>query len=242
MTAWDKCLRKSKKYYSGEKIVKTITTIIFDLDGTLLDTSEDLCDAVNYVMDKYKFPRRTLDEERSFVGHGIKQLIRLSVPEGEANPLFEDAYAAFMDYYVDNCKIKTHVYPGMKELLTVLKQENYKMAIVSNKNYKAVNEIKDFYLQEFFDVAIGERDGVRKKPAPDTVLTALKSLERKPEETIYVGDSDVDWQTAVNVGVPSVLCSWGFRPRAVLEALQPYALIDAPEELLEVLKQIQSEE
>lgn len=193
------------------------TTVIFDLDGTLLDTLQDLADAVNYALRKEGMPERTIDEVRRFVGNGVRLLMIRAVPGGESNPLFEETFAQFKEYYGEHCNDNTKPYDGMIELLETLKSKGYSVAIVSNKIDFAVKELSALYFKGIVPVAIGEKEGVRRKPAPDTVREALKELGRIAEESVYVGDSDVDIETAKNAGMPCVSVLWGFRDREFLE-------------------------
>lgn len=216
--------------------MKKYDTVIFDLDGTLLNTLEDLADAVNYVMEKNGFPRRTLEEVRHFVGNGIRRLMELSVPETVTGEQFERVFEEFREYYTGHCQIKTRAYDGIKELLEKLHCKQYSMAIVSNKNHAAVQELNDIYFQKYIRTAIGQKDGIRKKPAPDTVLQALKELGKSAEHAVYVGDSEVDFKTAVNAGMDCILVTWGFRTMEELADFSPKAFIRQPEEFWAVLE------
>lgn len=188
-------------------------TVIFDLDGTLLNTLEDLADGVNAALEKFSLPVRTIDEVRHFVGNGIRNLIKLSVPEHMDGAVTEKVFEYFSEYYTSHCRIKTAPYDGITELLTQLKRAGYKIAVVSNKADKAVKILCADFFGETVDVAIGENEkaGVLKKPAPDSVFAAMKALGAKPGETVYVGDSEVDVKTAENSNIPCVSVCWGFR-------------------------------
>ena len=214
--------------------MKTYDTIIFDLDGTLLDTLEDLADAVNAVMRNHDFPQRTIEEVRRFVGNGIRRLMELAVPEGVEGALFEQVFEEFRAYYTEHCQIKTKAYDGIMPLLENLKQREIAMAIVSNKNHGAVLELNDIYFKEHISVAIGQREGIRKKPAPDTVFEALRLLGKEKENALYVGDSEVDYATAVNAGMDCVLVTWGFRTMEELADCAPVRFISRADELLEL--------
>lgn len=209
--------------------------IIFDLDGTLLDTLEDLKNAVNAALEHYKMPRRSLDEVRSFVGNGLRNLMIRAVPDGEENPKFEEALSFLKDYYAVHCKDNTGPYPGIMEMLDELKERGITMAIVSNKIDSAVKELDKEYFNGYMSAAIGEMEGVARKPAPDTVLKALEECDLKPEDAIYVGDSDVDIATAKNTGIPCISVSWGFRDTAFLKEHGATQIIDNPAELLELV-------
>ena len=215
--------------------MKKYDTVIFDLDGTLLNTLDDLADAVNFVMRENCFPERTLDEVRRFVGNGIRRLMELAVPAHVNGNEFESIFEQFKSYYTEHCQIKTCAYDGIMSLLERLHAEGYAMAIVSNKNHAAVCELNKLYFKKYIEVAIGQKDGIRKKPAPDTVLQALKELGKEKETAVYVGDSEVDFLTAQNTGMDCVLVSWGFRTVEELSEFQPVAMIHKTEELMKVL-------
>ena len=215
-----------KKKYDG---------VIFDLDGTLLDTLEDLKNSVNYALSACNMPERSYEEVRHFVGNGVKRLMELSVPDGFANPDFERAYELFREHYVKHCNDLTDLYPGIRELLWALKQDGFRMAIVSNKYYHGVQALKEQYFTEYLDVAIGEKEGIRKKPAPDTVLTALKELGISKERAVYVGDSEVDLATAQNTGMDCITVGWGFRTRKEQEAAGAKVFVNRPLEIIGLL-------
>ena len=210
-------------------------TVIFDLDGTLLNTLEDLKDAVNYVMRQNGYPERTLEEVRHFVGNGIRKLMERAVPENVKGETFERVFEEFRSFYTAHCQEKTCAYEGIVSLLQELKKQGIALAIVSNKNHAAVCELNEIYFKEYIKVAIGQKDGIRKKPAPDTVLQALKELGKEKETALYVGDSEVDYQTAGNTGMDCVLVTWGFRTVEELSEFKPYVFISKPEELLRVI-------
>ncbi|WP_370751111.1 HAD family hydrolase [Eubacterium sp.] len=214
-------------------------TIIFDLDGTLLNTIEDLADSVNYMQRKYGLKEDGVDTVRQHVGNGLRLLVERSVPDGQDNPQFEEMFKCQKDYYQEHCQIKTCAYPGIMELLKELHNMGIKMAIVSNKAHEAVRELNDIYFKHYIEVAIGENEeaGIKKKPAPDSVNQALKLLGAEKSEAIYVGDSEVDRATAENAGLDCISCSWGFRERSLLESLKPMAIIDKPEELLKFVQE-----
>lgn len=216
--------------------MKNYDTVIFDLDGTLLNTLEDLADAVNFVMRANQYPERTIEEVRCFVGNGIRRLMEQAVPKHVMGEEFERVFEEFKNYYTEHCQIKTCAYEGIMSLLSCLYEKRYAMAIVSNKNHAAVCELNDIYFKEYINVAIGQKDGIRKKPAPDTVIQALKELGKDKEKAIYVGDSEVDFATAKNSGMDCALVTWGFRTVEELAEFSPTAFIDKPEELLGVLE------
>ena len=211
-------------------------TYIFDLDGTLLNTLNDLATAVNYALRQFGMPEHSVEDIRSFVGNGVRLLMERAVPDGADNPQFEEAFAAFRQYYMQHSLDTTCPYDGILELLHELKQRGLKMAVVSNKMMAATQELVAHFFPEI-DVAIGEDEvnGIRKKPAPDTVMKALHLLGVSKESAIYVGDSDVDLQTARNSGIPCISVLWGFRDKAFLQHHGATTFIQHPLELLETL-------
>lgn len=208
-------------------------TFIFDLDGTLLNTLDDLAASVNYALRTHGMPERTLDEVRSFVGNGVRLLMERAIPEGTDNPRFEETFATFRQYYMDHSLDKTRPYEGIPEMIHALKQRGCRLAVVSNKFYAATQELIRHFFPEI-TVAIGEyeSEGIRKKPAPDTVFEALRQLGVGKENAVYVGDSDVDLQTAHNSGLPCISVLWGFRDRDFLLAHGATTFISQPKELL----------
>ncbi len=212
-------------------------TVIFDLDGTLLDTLQDLADATNYALRKQGMPERTIEEVRQFVGNGVRLLMIRAIPGGEENPLFEETFALFKSYYGEHCNDHTRPYEGIMELLATLREKGYAVAIVSNKIDFAVKELSKLYFQGIVPVAIGEKEGIRRKPAPDTVFEALKELGRTKEEAVYVGDSDVDIETAQNAGMPCISVLWGFRDKAFLKAHGASHYAEKAEEILKYVEE-----
>ncbi|MCC8140925.1 MAG: HAD family hydrolase [Lachnospiraceae bacterium] len=210
-------------------------TIIFDLDGTLLDTLDDLTASVNYCMDKYGGPRHTREEVREKVGNGIYVLIEKSLPGGRDNPSYKECAGEFAPYYRKHMMDATRPYEGIGDLLAGLAGCGYRTAIVSNKFDAAVKELKQHFFAGDIQVAVGEAeaDGIRKKPEPDMVFAAMKELEVAPKQCIYVGDSDVDIRTAANAGIPCICVTWGFKTRDFLKEHGAEEIVDSPEELLE---------
>jgi phosphoglycolate phosphatase len=212
-----------------------IDTVIFDLDGTLLDTLGDLADAVNYSLGKYNFPPKSELQVKSYVGNGIRKLMIRSVPDGEANPLFEEAFATFKEYYGEHCNDKTKAYDGILELIKDLKAQGYSLAIVSNKVDSAVKSLQKRYFADI-EVAIGDREGMKIKPAPDSVNLALTELGKNKENAVYVGDSDVDIETARNSGLPCISVLWGFRDKEFLINHGADTFADKPSDILDLLE------
>ncbi len=214
---------------------KKYDTVIFDLDGTLLDTLEDLKDAVNYAMCQYGLPQHTLEEIRRFVGNGIRRLLELSVPEGEAHPAFEEILKTFRAYYSEHCMDQTKPYAGIEEMLRQLKREGYAMAIVSNKVDSAVKTLNREHFGELVEVAIGETQGIARKPAPDMIEKALQKLNKTKESAVYVGDSEVDLATAANAGLPCISVLWGFREKDFLAARGALQFAATPSKVVRLL-------
>lgn len=208
-------------------------TVIFDLDGTLLDTLQDLADAVNAALHRYGYPRRSIEEVRDFVGNGIRQLMVRALPGGDDNPDFPAVFSAFRESYTAHCFDHTCPYPGIDKLLLSLKAAGCRVAVVSNKADAAVRTLCGRFFPDTVDIAIGEREteGIRKKPAPDTVLEVLRRLDADRTSAVYIGDSDVDIMTASNAGLPCISVTWGFRSREFLAGHGAVRYADSPREL-----------
>lgn len=210
-------------------------TAVFDLDGTLLDTLGDLRDSVNFALEKNGFPKRTTEEIRAFVGNGIRLLIERAVPENTPIHEIDNCFDDFKIHYKDNSAVLTKPYDGMLDALNELKNNGVKMAVVSNKADFAVKSLVDFYFPKLFDCAFGEREGIRRKPAPDAVLGALKEMGADADKAVYIGDSDVDIETAKNSNLPCIAVTWGFRDKSVLEELTPEYIIDRPQDISNII-------
>lgn len=217
--------------------MKKYDTVIFDLDGTLLNTLDDLADSANFALSLYGLPNRTTDEVRRFLGNGVAKLIECCIPNGRYNEYYEKCLADFRKHYSKNMQNKTTPYTGIMELLRQLSEKGYKIAIVSNKFDSAVKGLNELYFSKYIKVAIGEMEskGVAKKPAPDTVFKALRELGSTPDRAVYVGDSEVDVKTAKNSGLPCVGVTWGFRNRQILNDEGANYIIDKPEQLVEIV-------
>ena len=211
----------------------TYSTYIFDLDGTLLDTLHDLASSVNYALQTHDMPTHSVDAIRGFVGNGVRLLMERAVPDGAQNPQFEATFATFRQHYMQHSLDTTCPYPGIAEMLHQLKQRGCRLAVVSNKMMAATQDLVRHFFPEI-EVAIGdhEAEGIRKKPAPDTVFQALRQLGVGKEQAVYVGDSDVDLQTARNSGLPCISVLWGFRSRDFLLHHGATTFITHPSELL----------
>ena len=212
--------------------MKDFETYIFDLDGTLLSTLNDLAASTNYALRWAGMPERSVEEIRMFVGNGVKLLMERAIPDGINNPKFEETYAKFREHYMEHNLDTTRPYDGIPELLRELKGRGKKLAIVSNKFYAATQELAKHFFPDTIEIAIGERDNIRKKPAPDTVLEALKQLNASKVGAVYIGDSDVDIMTAKNCELPCISVLWGFRDKEFLIKHGGKIFVDKPSEIL----------
>lgn len=215
-----------------------IRTVVFDLDGTLLDTLADLSNSVNYSLRKHGLQERSISEIRMFLGNGIRYLMKRSVGDAVDEAHFEEVFQTFRSHYVQHCLDTTKPYPGIMPLLTQLKAHGVKMAIVSNKLHPAVQELSERFFKGYITSAVGESATVRRKPNPDAVIRALEEMQSGREEAIYMGDSEVDLQTAANAQLPCALVTWGFRDEAFLRRLPLRAdtvLLHTPADLLQVI-------
>ncbi|WP_455068301.1 HAD family hydrolase [Prevotella nigrescens] len=196
--------------------MKEFETYVFDLDGTLLETLKDLAASTNYALRTHNMPEHSIEDVRMFVGNGVKKLMERAIPNGIENPQFEEVYATFRQHYLEHNLDTTKPYEGIPELLAELKARGKKLAIVSNKFYAATQELARHFFPDTIEVAIGERENIKKKPAPDTVIEALRQLGASRETAVYIGDSDVDIMTAKNCNMPCVSVLWGFRDKEFL--------------------------
>ncbi len=211
-----------------------IKAIFFDLDGTLLDTLEDLTNSVNYILWKHGMPERTIDEIRSFIGNGVPTLIARSVPENTDSETVKICVSEMMEYYKDHAEIKTKPYEGISELLEELAKRNIATAVVTNKAEEAAIILCKAKFGDIFDLVIGDNGKDKLKPAPDNVFRAMKKLNLEKNEILYVGDSDVDMITAKNAGLESVGVTWGFRDENILRENGADHIINTPAELLKL--------
>lgn len=209
--------------------------IIFDLDGTILDTLEDLADSMNYALTKHGYPTRTIEEVRSFVGNGLLMLTRRAIaPETDENRI-QRVLAEQKAYYKEHCADKTEPYEGVVDLLEELKTAGRKLAVVSNKADYAVQILCEQYFTGIFHMVVGEKENVRKKPAPDAVNAVLENLQIDRRKAVYVGDSEVDIKTAANANIPAVLVDWGFRDALFLQEQGAKTLVHTIDELKKAL-------
>lgn len=210
-------------------------TVIFDLDGTLLNSIDDLTDSINKALGQCGFPKHTKKEVQGCVGDGVDMLVRRALPQNADQVDYNAVYNAFVAIYSENMYNKTQPYLGIPELISELRRRGVKMAVVSNKFQGAVTPLIEDYFGDCIPVSVGADEDTPKKPDPSGVLKAMEQLGSVHEHTIYMGDSDVDILTAKNAGVFSVACTWGLREKAVLEAACPDAMIDSPLALLPLL-------
>ena len=211
--------------------MNTYKTYIFDLDGTLLDTLNDLHASCNYALRTHGMPERSLEEVKQFVGNGVKKLMERAIPNGLENPLFEETLQTFRQHYLLHNLDTTLPYPGIMEMLQQLKAQGKRIAVVSNKFYAATQDLCKHFFGDTIQVAIGEREDIKKKPAPDTVLEALRQLQVTRQDAVYVGDSEVDVETARNSGIPCISVLWGFRSKSFLLSHGATTFIETPNEL-----------
>ena len=212
--------------------MKEYDSYIFDLDGTLLDTLDDLAASTNYALRYHQMAERTLDEVRRFVGNGVAMLIKRAVPEVTSPEHEAQVLATFRQHYLVHGQDRTKPYRGIMELLEELRRRGKRVAVVSNKFCAATEELCRHYFGELVEVAIGEREGIRRKPAPDTVEEALRQLDMTAATAVYIGDSEVDIATAANSGLPCISVLWGFRDRDFLLSHGAQCLVATPHEIL----------
>lgn len=212
--------------------MKQYSTYIFDLDGTLLDTLGDLAQSVNHALREMGMPERSLAEIRQFVGNGVRKLIERAVPEGTPYDVTEQTLAVFKMHYIDHGLDTTKPYEGIPEMLAELKGRGKSIAVVSNKFYDATQQLCRHFFPDTVSVAIGEREGINKKPAPDTVFEALRQLGVTADDAVYIGDSDVDIKTAENCGMPCISVLWGFRDKDFLIEHGGKTFVETPREIL----------
>ena len=209
-------------------------SIIFDLDGTLIDSLADLAASVNYMMTQLGLKERTIEEVRGFVGDGVKKLVERCLDGYDAS-LYEKALVVFQEYYAKNNARFTKVYDGIYETLDMLKEKGYQLAVVSNKFQLAVDLIAEEYFRGYFDIAIGESASIPRKPAPDMIMKVMESCNYVKERTLLIGDSDVDIKTAQNAGIRCLSATWGFRSEAFLVEHGAETLIHKPYDILFIL-------
>lgn len=211
-----------------------VRAVLFDLDGTLLDTLADLADSCNAALSHVGFPARSSEEIRRFVGNGLERLMERAIPGGRECVRFDECLGVMRAHYAANCCNKTVPYDGVLALLATLKGRGVRCAVVSNKPDAQVKELCRTYFAEYVDArcALGDAQGRRRKPAADSLLEVMRVLGVPPDAVVYVGDSEVDLQTARNAGVPCVSATWGFREEAFLVQHGANALAHTPADVL----------
>lgn len=211
-------------------------TIIFDLDGTLLNTLEDLYISFNYAIESFGYPKRTMEEIKSFVGNGIKKAIERALPQNVQEDELNKIIEVFKTYYTNNMYVKTKAYEGILPLLEELKNKGFKLAVVSNKYDSAVKNLCKKYFDSYINIAIGEGNGIDKKPDPKGVLKAIKELNSTKEKSIYIGDSEVDIQTAQNADIPCISVLWGFKDKEFLTKQGAKIFAKSPKDIIEIIE------
>lgn len=215
-----------------------IDTVIFDLDGTLLNTLDDLTDSVNFALGEMGYPLHTADEVRMMLGHSVIYLIEQALPKGTDKVTFDRCLATFEAHYKTNMRNKTAPYNGVMQMLDKLSTAGYKLAVVSNKPDVFTKQLVSELFGQYISIAIGRSEDMPRKPAPDTVWHALDLLQSRREHAVYVGDSEVDVLTAKNSGMPCIGCLWGFRDKETLESAGAEYIISSPDELVNLIKTI----
>lgn len=209
---------------------------IFDMDGTILNTLEDLADSMNYALVQHDMPQRTIDEVRRFVGNGIRKLVERAVPTGTEAAQVDEVFETFTAYYKEHCAIKTRPYEGIPEVLKQLRAMGVKTAVVSNKADFAVQSLCEDYFPGLFDFAVGDKEGQRRKPAPDSVNAVLDKFGMDKSQAVYIGDSDVDYETSQNADMDVIMVGWGFRDEEFILSKGAEFVIHTPDEIVEYIK------
>lgn len=207
---------------------------LFDLDGTLLNSLDDLAQAVNYALCTHKLPTRSLTDIRKFLGNGVKKLIADAVPPKTDEGCYNKVLNTFRLYYINHCIDNTAPYDGVLNVLRELKEKGAKLCIISNKPDNAVQELNRHFFSEYVDYAIGESENIRRKPFPDGILKAMNQIQVSPKDTVYIGDSEVDIETARHAQIDCISVTWGFRDKDFLEAIGATKMIESPLELLQI--------
>ena len=209
--------------------------VLFDMDGTVLDTLDDLCDSINHSLAEFSLPQVSREHVRQCLGNGAAFLVSHSIPAGSSPELEADVLAFYKPWYDAHCLIKTAPYEGILPMMQSLKEHGLRLAIISNKPDRAVQELSDAFFPGLLELSVGENPSVRRKPAPDTVLTAASQIGLSVDQCVYVGDSEVDLQTARNAGMDCISVTWGFRDEAQLIEAGASVLVRTPEELESLL-------
>ncbi|MBQ9363339.1 MAG: ribonuclease III [Bacteroidaceae bacterium] len=215
-------------------------TVVFDLDGTLMNTLQDLFLSTNYALRTHGYPERTLEEVKMFVGNGVRKLMERAMPDGTFKDTDDEAFIqcfdTFRQYYVEHCQDNTQPYDGIGDMLSALREHGYKTAIVSNKLQAGVTELYETWFKDTVTVAIGESPDVQRKPSPDMVEKALEKLHSEKSDAVYVGDSDIDLKTAENAGLPCISVLWGFRDKNFLLQHGAKVFAEKPADVLDLME------
>lgn len=212
--------------------------IIFDLDGTLLDTVEDLHISLNYALKAHNLPLKTKQETTAMLGNGIDILVAKAINSDTTTPIFNSVFTTFKEYYSQHLNDNTAPYPQIIELLEHLKQQNIKTGIVSNKFDYGVKELHKKFFTNLIDYAQGIDENIKKKPSPDAIFAIIDKLNAQNEKNIFVGDSEVDIETAQNANIPCISVSWGFKTKEFLIQHNATHIIDTPLELLDIIDKL----
>jgi phosphoglycolate phosphatase len=215
-----------------------IKGIIFDMDGTILNTIDDIQASVNYAMRSFNLPEKTLQEVKDGVGRGAINLIEDVVPKGTSKADILKIYETYQSYYDKHTNDLTGPYPGILDLLKSLKEQGYKLAVVSNKYRYLVETLNHDIFKDYFDISMGEMDGIPIKPAPDMIHIALKEMNLSQNEVIFIGDSDVDMMTATNANINSIGVTWGYRSKEILIKHKANYIIDEPKDIIKIINEV----
>lgn len=210
--------------------------VLFDMDGTVIDSLEDIVDALNVSLQRFGMQELSLSQIRTHVGNGARRLMECVVPPGTPDPLLERMLAFYKPYYAAHSRVKTKPYGGILAMMESLKAKGIRLAIISNKPDKAVRELAAEFFPGLLELAMGEREGVRRKPWPDMIDAAAEHMDVDKYKCLYVGDSEVDIDTAKNAGIDCVSVSWGFRSREELARSGACVIIDRAEDLLRYIE------
>lgn len=211
--------------------------VIFDLDGTLLDTIYDIADNINIMLSKFGYPKRSIEEIKQFVGDGARNLVKRSLPSGVGEEKLEECLACYNELYTNSGSPKTRLYGGVDKVLLTLKNRGYKLAVLTNKPQMTTDEVYNKYLSEFhFDCVIGQRADFKIKPNPEAVFYILNKFGARKENVYFVGDGEADVQVALNAGVNSISALWGFREKEQLQAVGANTFAKTPLDIIELIK------
>lgn len=217
------------------RAMKKYELVIFDMDGTILYTLTDIVNGLNYALKKNHYPERTQEQVRKFIGNGIRHEVIHSLPKDVSEDVIDQVFDDFNEYYAVHCGDTTRPYEGVVELIEKLNQNGILTAVVSNKGDYAVQQLMEQYFPKLFKMGVGEKKGVRRKPYPDTVNEVLKALDIKCENAVYIGDCEVDIETAKNASMDGIIVEWGYRDHDFLVEHGAQVLVKDVEELKNIL-------